>query len=106
VPHGDLTKAIAQSSRYLYEVEREANSVKFLERVGNVKTIKPRCVLVYGRSDRWNGDQREAFRILNAGYHNLTIMTFDHVLERARRIVDLPRPEQPPAVFADGDIPF
>jgi hypothetical protein len=55
------------------------------------------------RSDRWNDDQREAFR---AGYHNLTIMTLDHVLERARRIVNLPRPERPPAVFEDGDVPF
>lgn len=34
VPSTDLTKAFTQASRYIYEVEREANSVKFLERVG------------------------------------------------------------------------
>lgn len=50
VPSTDLTKAIAQVTRYIYEVEREANSVKFLERVGGVKTVKPRCILVFGRS--------------------------------------------------------
>lgn len=87
VPSSDLIKAVTQASSYIYEVEREANSVKFLERVDNVKTIKPRCILIFGRSNDWNPKQVEAFRILNSGYHNLSIMTYDHVLERARRIV-------------------
>ncbi|NTW63863.1 MAG: DUF4263 domain-containing protein [Chlorobiaceae bacterium] len=86
VPSADLTKAVAQATRYIYEVEREANSVKFLERIDGVKTVKPRCILIYGRSDGWNGRQNEAYRILNASYHNLTVLTYDHVLARARRI--------------------
>jgi len=86
-PHKDLTKAITQASKYIYEIEREANSIKFLERVGNVKTIKPRCVLIFGRSDDWNDEQKESFRILNSNYHNLNIMTYDHVLERAKRMI-------------------
>lgn len=89
VPSHHLTKAIAQASRYIYEVEREANSVKFLERVGGVKTVKPRCVLVFGRSHDWDSEQVEAYRILNCGYHNLTILTYDHVLQRARKISGL-----------------
>jgi hypothetical protein len=89
VPSQHLTKAIAQASRYIYEVEREANSIKFLERVGGVKTVKPRCVLVFGRSNDWSLDQIEAYRILNCSYHNLTILTYDHVLQRARKISGL-----------------
>jgi hypothetical protein len=89
VPSSDLTKAITQASRYIYEVEREANSVKFLERVGGVKTVKPRCILVFGRSNDWNEEQAEAYRIMNAGFHNLTVLTYDHVLTRAKRIVGL-----------------
>jgi hypothetical protein len=89
IPHNDLVKAITQASRYILEVEREANSVKFLERVDGVKAIKPRCVLIYGRSQNWNVAQREAYRVLNASYYNLTIMTFDHVLARARRMLSL-----------------
>jgi hypothetical protein len=89
VPSSDLTKAITQATKYIYEVEREANSVKFLERVGNVKTIKPRCVLIFGRSNDWNNEQKEAYRILNSSYHNLTIMTYDHVLLRAKRILNI-----------------
>ena len=87
VPSSDLTKAITQASRYIYEVEREANSVKFLERVGQVKTVKPRCILIFGRSSDWNSSQVETYRIMNAGFHNLTVMTYDHVLARAKRIV-------------------
>ena len=87
IPSSDLIKAVTQASSYIYEVEREANSIKFLERVDGVKTIKPRCILIFGRSHDWSPKQIEAFRILNSGYHNLSIMTYDHVLERAKRIV-------------------
>jgi hypothetical protein len=89
VPSTELTKAITQASRYIYEVEREANSVKFLERVGQIKTVEPRCILIFGRSNNWNVRQIEAYRIMNAGYHNITIMTYDHVLGRAKRIVGI-----------------
>jgi hypothetical protein len=86
VPSQHLTKAITQASRYIYEVERESNSVKFLERVGGVKIVKPRCVLIFGRSTGWNEKQIESYRILNSSYHNLTVLTYDHVLQRARKI--------------------
>jgi hypothetical protein len=91
VPASDLTKALTQASRYIYEVEREANSVKFQESVGGVRTVKPRCILIFGRSKGWTDQQIEAYRILNAGFHNLTVLTYDHVLDRARRIVGLER---------------
>lgn len=87
VPSSDLTKAITQAARYIYEVEREANSVKFLNRVGGVRTVKPRGILIFGRSSDWGDGENEAYRILNSSYHNLTIMTYDHVLERAKRMV-------------------
>lgn len=89
VPSAELTKAVTQASRYIFEVEREANSLKFLERVGGVKAVKPRCVLVFGRSNDWNSQQMESYRILNASFHNLTVLTYDHVLARARRISGL-----------------
>ncbi len=89
VPTQDLIKAITQASKYIYEVEREANSVKFLERVNNVKTVKPRCILIFGRSNEWCNKQIEAYRILNASYHNLSILTYDHVLTRAKRIAGI-----------------
>jgi hypothetical protein len=104
VPSNDLIKAITQANAYIYELEREINSQKFIERVGGVRTVKPRCVLVFGRSNNWNDDERRAFRILNASYHNLSIMTYDHVLSRAKRIVGPPADDT--ASIDDDDIPF
>ena len=91
-PNGNKTETFTDlplysSSIYIHEVEREADSHKFFQRVGGVRTIKPRCTLIYGRSGDWTTEQQEAFRILNSSYHNLTIMTFDHVIERAKRIL-------------------
>lgn len=89
IPTQDLIKAVIQSSKYIYEIEQEANSLKFFERVGDIKVIKPRSILIYGRSTNWTEDQKIAYRILNSSYHNLTILTFDHVLERAKRMLGI-----------------
>jgi len=86
VPSTELIKANSQATRYIFEIEREANSVKFLDRVGGIRTVKPRCTLIFGRSNQWDEEQAEAYRILNSGFHNLTVLTYDHVLSRARRV--------------------
>jgi hypothetical protein len=83
----DLIKAITQASKYIYEIEREMNSDKFCERVEGVKIVKPRCVLIFGRSKNWDDEQIKAYRILNANYHNLSILTYDHVLTRAKQMI-------------------
>ncbi|MFC1717889.1 Shedu anti-phage system protein SduA domain-containing protein [Candidatus Poribacteria bacterium] len=108
IPSTDLIKAITQASKYIHEVEREANSLKFLARVENVKTIKPRCLLIFGRSIDWDEEQKEAYRILNSSYHNLTILTYDHVLYRAKRIIsnDTENISDDDSGIDDDDFPF
>ena len=114
VPSTELTKAVAQATRYIYEVEREANSVKFLERVGGIKTVKPRCILVFGRSQDWDNEQKEAYRIFNASFHNLSVLTYDHVLARAQRIAGIEMESKSESAGGssdtaeewDDDIPF
>ena len=86
VPSVNLTKAITQAQKYIHEIEREANSKKFAERVG-VNVVKPRCTLIIGRSNNWNDEQREAYRILNSSYHNLLILSYDHILSRAKSML-------------------
>jgi len=107
VPHSDLTKAITQSQRYIYEVEREANSLKTLERLGGVKAVKPRCTLIFGRSHDWTPEQTEAYRIMNASHHSLSVLSYDHVLERARRMLStVTRHAGPADIGSDSDSPF
>jgi hypothetical protein len=89
VPSSDLIKAITQCQNYLFEIERESNSSKFLEMTQGTKIIKPRCLLVFGRSNNWNNEQMSAYRILNASYNQINILTYDHLLLRAKNILGL-----------------
>ena len=52
IPSTQLVKAITQVTKYIYELEREANSAKFLEKIKGVRIIKPRGVLIFGRSKK------------------------------------------------------
>ncbi|MBN2821976.1 MAG: DUF4263 domain-containing protein [Coriobacteriia bacterium] len=85
-PHTDLVKALTQTMNYLTELELEANSQKFIERVG-ARVLKPRGILVFGRSLAWGDDELRARRVLNSSFHNMTILTYDDVLERAKRML-------------------
>ena len=86
IPSTDLIKAITQCQNYLYEIEREVNDIKTYERL-KTRIIKPRCLLIFGRSRDWSDEEREAYRILNSSYVNLTILTYDHLLERAKNVM-------------------
>ena len=94
VPSSDLVRAITQCLNYIYAIEQEANSVKFIEKTKS-KVIKPRCILVFGRSNDWNDEQREAYRILNAAYNQISILTYDHLLIRAKNVLGINSSEQP-----------
>ena len=89
-PTAQLTAAISQCLNYLYRIELQSNSVEFMERVDGTKTVKPQCMLVYGRSDDWGEDKIKALRILNAAYHQLHIITYDQLLIRAKQLLGIP----------------
>lgn len=89
VPSSDLIKAITQCQNYIYEIECESCNLKFIERTNGIKVIKPRCMLIYGRSNNWNKDQQKAYRILNASYNQITILTYDHLLLRAKNVLGI-----------------
>ena len=75
-PTAPLTAAITQCLNYLYRIELQSNSVDFLERVDYTKTVKPQCMLVYGRSDTWGEKELQSLRILNAAYTGLGGSTY------------------------------
>ena len=84
IPHSSLTKAIIQAQNYQFALERQINNNDTLERFRGVPIAKPSSLLIHGRSIGWNGKQFEAQRLLNAGFTNLNVMTYDQVLRRAR----------------------
>lgn len=88
VPTSELTKASIQCMRYIVEYERRMNDAKKLDELG-VGILKPRITLIYGRSNAWSQVERSQFRILNSSYHSITILTYDQVLERSRRLAGI-----------------
>lgn len=83
IPSQELIKAIIQTTSYLKEIELEANSKKTLDRLGK-KILKPRGTLIIGCSRNWSEKKLEAFRLLNATFNNITVLTYDMVLETAK----------------------
>ena len=107
-PSSDLVAAITQCLNYIYRVERKADSDDFRERVNGVRTVKPKCLLVFGRSNSWNDKQYEAFRILNAAYNQINIITYDQLLERAKGLLGMGTTQTHTlqSFDDDDDIPF
>lgn len=87
VPSTDLIKAITQCANYIHCLEKRTNDKDIAMEVGNI--LKPRCTLVIGRSNTWNSEQFEAFRILNSMYHNINIITYDMLFKRAQKLCSL-----------------
>jgi hypothetical protein len=90
VPAADFTKAIMQCARYVTEMERRMNDKKKTDALG-ADILKPRITLIYGRSNEWTKEQREQLKILNSSFHNIAILSYDHVLERAKKIIKQPK---------------
>jgi hypothetical protein len=81
-----LVAAIIQAQNYQFELEGEISNLKTLERFG-IAIAKPSALLIHGRSYDWIDKQFEAQRLLNAGFTNLNVITYDQVLRRAEIMI-------------------
>jgi hypothetical protein len=84
LPHHELQGAISQTFNYILQAEKQVANTDFI-RAHGVVPLKPRGLVVHGRSSTWTQEQWDAFRVLNDGLHGVQVMTFDHLLEQARR---------------------
>lgn len=89
IPRSELTAATMQCSRYILQTERNINDLEFNKKIQNTPIIKPRITLIYGRSKGWLESEKEAYRVLNSSYATINIITYDHLLERAKRLIGL-----------------
>ena len=104
-PSAELVSAITQCLNYLYRIEKQTDSLDFHQRVSGVKIVKPKCMLVYGRSNNWDEQQKESFRVLNAAYQQINIITYDQLLARAKHLLGL-NESSSPFDDEDDDIPL
>jgi hypothetical protein len=87
IPHPELQGAIAQTTKYLLQAEKQLDSAEYIKDHGGILPLKPRGLIVHGRSASWSAEEWEAFRLLNDELHTVQIISFDHLLKQAGRML-------------------
>lgn len=93
IPHYELSGAIAQTQAYILQAEKRVADSDFHATHG-VTPLKPRGLVVTGRSKDWETEQWTAFRLLNDSLHGIQAMTFDHLLVQGKRMLSMTTAEQ------------
>ncbi|PJE76605.1 hypothetical protein COV05_03410 [Candidatus Uhrbacteria bacterium CG10_big_fil_rev_8_21_14_0_10_48_16] len=107
IPRSELTSATMQCNRYILQTERKINDLEFNKKIQHTPIVKPRITLIYGRSLSWGEVEKEAYRVLNSSYTTLNVITYDYLLERAKRLVGASQVEETRASGVETeDIPF
>jgi hypothetical protein len=97
IPHTELQGAIAQTTKYILQAEKQLDSAEYIKNHGGALPLKPRGLIIHGRSDGWTADEWEAFRLLNDELHTVQVITFDHLFKQAERILTVTKmPDENP----------
>lgn len=109
-----VSRAIGQCHRYLDVFSDEARGG--LRDFEEVVAYHPRAIVVIGRSSTWTQEMQHALHGLNSRLHGITVMTFDHLLQQADRLLEIVKPsdgaDEPNHQIAvwdhdlDDEIPF
>ncbi len=83
-----LTKAIAQTQNYIFELENKTKDKEYQEK-NSCKIIRPRGIVLFGSNRELNEEETKYLRILNSSYHNIKIMTYQQLLDRAQNTIRL-----------------
>ena len=92
----DVNKAIGQVVNYVHEIdlhqlELSKNlSREYAELFGSfVSVIRPRAFILIGTEEQWNDKYREAHRRLNYSLHGIEVITYNELMRRGKRVIDL-----------------
>ena len=89
----DVSKAIGQCHRYLDLLGDVAR--RGLNDHPEIIAYHPRATIVIGRSSDWTREMQQGLHGLNARLSSIQVMTFDHLLARAERMLELVRIPDP-----------
>jgi len=82
----EVNSAIGQVVNYFHEIElHQLEIAKKLK----LSTIKPRAIILVGRTDKWDEEKKEALRKLNNSLHSIEVLSYDQILLRADRLVKI-----------------
>ncbi len=83
-----LTKAIAQTQNYIFELEKKTAYHQF-QSSNNCKVVRPRGMVLYGSESPLTAEEQQYLRILNSSYHNLQVITYQQLLEKAKNTLQI-----------------
>lgn len=101
IPRKELAGSVMQAEKYLFHLskwgragEQEIYNKKKSELPAGIelKITNPKALILLGRDNDFNGDQRFDFEIIRRKYANmLDIMTYDDLLRRVGNIIEMMR---------------
>lgn len=84
----ELKGSITQATNYIFQVEKKFADPDWCRKNKCETPVKPKCTIIFGRSNDWEIEEKTAFRLLNDSLHGIEIITFDHLFSRASKILD------------------
>jgi hypothetical protein len=103
----EVSKAIGQCKRYI-RVFRELakNGLRDNE---EIITCEPKAIIIIGRSSEWKDDKVQALHELSSELHNISIITYDELLARGERQLEIVCEEDksvPEEIDDEDGLPF
>lgn len=89
MPSGDLRGAMTQATNYIFQIEKKFSDVDWQRENDCKAPVKPTCTIVLGRSENWDIEENTQFRLLNDSLHGVSIISFDHLYNRAERLLKI-----------------
>jgi hypothetical protein len=87
-PSEELKGAVTQATNYIFQVEKKFSDPDWCRENKCETPVKPKCTVIIGRSTEWSIEEKTAFRLLNDSLHGIDVITFDHLYNRAEKILD------------------
>lgn len=87
-PSSSLTKAIYQTQNYIFELEKMTIDDEYKNN-NNCKIIKPKGIVLIGSKEDLTKTEKEFLRLMNSSFHNIQVITYQQLLERAENIYNL-----------------
>lgn len=82
----DLTKAIAQTQNYIFELENKTEDEEY-QKSNECKIVRPKGIILFGSEQELIEEQKKYLRILNSSFHNIQIITYQQLLEKAKNTI-------------------
>lgn len=96
IANRDLIGSIMQIEKYIYNLNKGGNRLlnklnkKYSTEIGlNINITNPKGIIILGRSNDFNKEQKSDFEIIKRKYNNIVdILTYDNLIDRIEKIIN------------------